>query len=117
MVTSNLHREGVGEVEGEDENVQEHQAGEGGVTVSDLAGQRTSDEDTDQRAQLAAALQGRLPGRGDNVLLLELVPDTVIFGEGGKGDEVAHEEHVVRLHDDGAGHLSNWSVEGSSHWQ
>jgi hypothetical protein len=47
------YRERVGEVEREDEDVQEHQAGESGVTVSDAAGQRASDEDTDEGTELA----------------------------------------------------------------
>jgi hypothetical protein len=55
---------------------------------------------------LKLTLKGGLPGWSDDELLLELVPDTVILGKGREGEEVAHEEHVVRLHDDGAGHLN-----------
>jgi hypothetical protein len=47
-------RKRLGEVKREDENVQEHQAGEGGVAVTDLAGQRASDEDTDESTELTA---------------------------------------------------------------
>jgi hypothetical protein len=44
-------------------------------------------------------LDSGLPGRSDDVLLLDLVPDTVVLGEGREGEEVAHEEDIVRLHD------------------
>jgi hypothetical protein len=45
--------ERVGEVKREDEDVQEHQSSESGVTVSDAAGQRAGDEDTNQSPELA----------------------------------------------------------------
>lgn len=51
----------VGKVKGEDEGVQEHEAGQGRVTVSDTAGERTSEEDTDKRTELPRHLKRRLP--------------------------------------------------------
>ena len=48
---------------------------------------------------LKLTLKSGLPGRGDDVLLLDLIPHTVILGEGREGEEVAHEEDAVGLHD------------------
>ena len=110
-----LTRKRIGKVEREDEDVQEHQTGKSGVTVSNATGQRTGDENTNQRSQLPSNLYGGLPGRGNDILLFKLVPDTVILGEGRKGQKVAHEEDVVRLHDDGTGHLDSPLVDCSAH--
>jgi hypothetical protein len=54
---------------------------------------------------LKLTLKSGLPGRSDDVLLLDLVPNTIVLGEGGESEEVAHEEDIVRFHDDSAGHL------------
>ncbi len=51
----------VGEVEREDEDVQEHEAGQGRPAVSDAAGERAGEEDADKRAELPRYLKRRLP--------------------------------------------------------
>lgn len=73
----------VGKVKGEDEGVQEHEAGQGCVAVSDAAGERTSDEDADQRAELAGHLKRRLPLGLDDEFVACGVVHTIFVRERG----------------------------------
>lgn len=91
--------EGVSEVEDEDEGVEEHETTNSGPSVSDSAGDRTSDGDTDNGTQRTTNLKSGLPASLDNVFILFCTPDTVSVGESGKGDEVTNQEDTVRLHD------------------
>lgn len=91
--------EGVAEVEDEDEAVQEHQAANGRPSVSDLASDGTCEEDTDQGTNWATTLECRLPRRCDEPFILSTVVNAIVPGEALGGDEVAHEEDAVRLHD------------------
>jgi len=55
------HGKRLGKVKGEDEDIQEHEAGQGRVTVSDPAGEGAREEDADQRTELPRHLKRRLP--------------------------------------------------------
>jgi hypothetical protein len=92
-------RQRVGEVHGEDENVQEHETGQGGPAVSNAAGQRTSDENADKCSQLSRDLQCRLPLCLNEHLACRRIDHTEILCKRRQGDEVANKEHVVGLHD------------------
>ena len=88
-----------GEIEGEDENVQEHETDQGSPTISNIAGQRASYHDSDECAQLARYLECTLP-RGRKVVTLLLVGvNTEHTRESLEGGEIADEKNVVRLHD------------------
>lgn len=85
-----------GKVKREDEDVQEHEASQGSVTVSDTASEGTSEEDTDKRTELPRHLKRRLPlGLDDPLAVMQY---TEIFLELREGDEVADEEDIVGLH-------------------
>ena len=55
------------EVKYKDEDVQEHEAGQGRVTVSDAAGQGASEKDADERTELPRHLKRRLPLGHDDI--------------------------------------------------
>lgn len=79
-----LHRLGI--VKREDEDVQEHEACHGRVTVSDTAREGASDEDADERTELSRHLKRRLPlGHDDPVPMFPCcgVPYTVNRRRGG----------------------------------
>lgn len=59
---------GLGKVEDKDEGVKEHEADQGRVTVSDAAGEGTSDEDADESTELPRHLKRRLPLGDDDIL-------------------------------------------------
>ena len=90
--------ERVGKEHDEDECVQEHETEDGSITVSDPAGDRSSHEDTDERAQWPANLQGGLPRTLKDVAACRVL-DTVLLLEGWESDEGTHQEETVRLHD------------------
>lgn len=91
----------VGEVEDEDEGVQEHETGQSSVAVTDAAGKRTSDEDTNESTELSRNLERRLPLCCDDpdCLTVDNSVDAKFLDESGKSDEVAHEEDIVGFHD------------------
>lgn len=91
--------EGFAEEEDEDEGVQGHETKDGGPAVSDLAGDGSGEEDTHEGAERPTHLKGGLPAGGDDLLACGRVDDAKIVGKGGQGNEVAHEEHTVGLHD------------------
>ena len=64
----------IGKVKHEDEDVQEHEAGQGRVTVSDTAGEGACEEDADKRTELPRNLKRRLPlGRDDHFVFCGVV--------------------------------------------
>lgn len=69
--------ERVAKVEDEDECVQEHETGDGGPAVSDIAGERTSKADADQGTEWPGDLERRLPVAFNDILLICLMPDAV----------------------------------------
>lgn len=95
------HGEGVGKVEDKDESVQGHETADGRPAVSDAAGERTSEEDAEQRTDRTDGLEGRLPLGLDDPFVIGIVGDrdAVILGEPRQGDETANEEDTVGLHD------------------
>ena len=76
---NNWHR--IGKVKREDEDVQEHEAGQGRVTVSDTAGEGASDEDADKRTELPRHLKRRLPLGHDDIFAFCGVVHTVFVRE------------------------------------
>ena len=92
------YRKGFGEVEDENEDIQEHQTSQGGPAVPDATGQRASNKDTDECAKLAGHLECALPLRWDDMAVAWHVCAICVL-ELWKGDEVANEEDVVGFHD------------------
>jgi hypothetical protein len=74
--------ERLGKVKGEDEDVQEHEAGQGRPTVSDPAGEGAREKDADERTELARDLKRGLPLGHDDPGLVCRVVYTVFFSEG-----------------------------------
>lgn len=91
----------VGEVEDEDEGVQEHKSSQRSVAVTDAAGKRTSDKDTNESTKLSRNLECRLPLCCDDpdCLSVDNSVDAEFLDESRKSDEVTHEEDIVRFHD------------------
>jgi hypothetical protein len=89
----------VGEVEDEDEAVQEHETGNGRPAVPDAAGQGTSQEYTHECTKRSSSLEGRLPAGLYDILFRYWAVDAEVFLECGQGDETAHDEDAVCLHD------------------
>lgn len=71
----------IGKVKREDEDVQEHEAGQGRVTVSDTASEGASEENTDKRTELPGYLKRRLPLGRDDVFVACRVVYTVFLRE------------------------------------
>ena len=89
----------VAKVEYQDKQIQEHEAGNGRPTVSDTAGKGTSQADADNCTDWPTHLQRRLPASHDDILVLRDVKHTVFLGECRQGDEIAHQEDTIGLHD------------------
>lgn len=91
--------ERVRKVEDEDEGVQQHEARDGGPSVSDLAGEGASEQDTDDGTDGPAHLEGGLPAGLDDELVLYGAVYAVVVRELGEGDEATGEEDTVGFHD------------------
>lgn len=89
-------RERLGKVEREDEGVQEHETGDCRPSVSDAAGQGTSNKNPDKRTELPGDLKCRLPFGLDDVFVA--VRYTVFLFEIWQRNEATHEEHIVGFH-------------------
>jgi hypothetical protein len=93
------HALAVGEIEDEDEAVQGHKTTDGRPTVADCRGDGTSEEATDESADWASALKGRLPGGFDDVFATDRAQNAKVLGKLLRGDELSHQEDAVRFHD------------------
>lgn len=89
----------VRKVEDEDEGVQQHEAGDGGPSVSDLAGKGTGEQDTDDCTNWSTHLEGRLPASLDDELVLDGAVYAIVVRELGEGDETTSKEDTVGFHD------------------
>lgn len=87
----------LGKVEDEDEGVQQHEAEDGGPAVSDAVGEGPGEADANDGTERAAHLERRLP-RCDNLPVAIFIFDAVLLLESIHGDESAHEEDAVGLH-------------------
>lgn len=91
--------ERIAKVEYEDEGIQEHEASQGRITVSNAAGEGTSEEDANQRTELARHLQRGLPFSLNDHLVGFAIVYAVPIRECRQADKIVDKEDIVRFHD------------------